>query len=159
MKIGYPERIVVLLALMALPVGVQAQLSFTTNNGAITITGFSGSGAVVIPDTTNGRPVVSIQNSAFFGNTAITSIIIPDSVTNIGGGICFGCSGLTNVTVGNGVIAIGNGTFYSCGNLATFTIALPSPTIYLPVAANWRPSRFPGTSPVSASLRSINAPA
>ena len=39
------------LLILATPVAVQAQFSYTTNSGAITITGYTGSGgAVVIPD-------------------------------------------------------------------------------------------------------------
>jgi Tfp pilus assembly pilus retraction ATPase PilT len=43
------------LLLLMLPGVVQAQFNFTTNNGAITIIGYTGSGgAVTIPDTING---------------------------------------------------------------------------------------------------------
>jgi len=38
-----------------------AQFTYTTNNGAITITGYTGSGgAVTIPSIINGYPVVTI---------------------------------------------------------------------------------------------------
>ena len=44
-----------LLLLLTLPAVVQAQFTFVTNNGALTITGYTGpGGAVIIPDTTNG---------------------------------------------------------------------------------------------------------
>jgi len=59
-----------------------------TNNGAITITRYIGSGgavAVVIPDTTNGYPVTTIGTYAFLNNTNVTSVTIPNSVTSIGG--------------------------------------------------------------------------
>ena len=49
-----------------LPAVAQAQLKYTTNSGAITITGCSGSGgAVEIPSTINGYPVTSINKEAF----------------------------------------------------------------------------------------------
>jgi len=42
-----------------------AQLACTTNNGSITITGYTGSdSAVIIPATTNGLPVTSIVSPA-----------------------------------------------------------------------------------------------
>jgi len=48
-----------------MPAAVQAQFTYTTNNGTITITGYAGSGgvgAVTIPGTINGLPVTSIGN-------------------------------------------------------------------------------------------------
>ena len=51
-------RLVPLLLLLALPTAVQAQFTLTTNGGALTITGYTGSGGtVVIPSATNGLPV------------------------------------------------------------------------------------------------------
>ena len=45
---------------------VEAQFNYTTTNGTITITGYTGSGgAVTIPDTINGLPVTSIGDWAF----------------------------------------------------------------------------------------------
>ena len=59
-------KLLPLLLLLTLPATVQAQFIFTTNNGAITITGYTGAGgAVTIPDMTNGYPVTSIGNQAF----------------------------------------------------------------------------------------------
>jgi hypothetical protein len=50
-----------LLLLFALPAVVQAQFNYTTNNGTITITGYTGPGGdVTIPSATNGLPVTSI---------------------------------------------------------------------------------------------------
>ena len=55
-----------MLSLLALPVVVQAQFTFTTNNGAITITGYTGTGGdVTIPSSTNGYPVTVIGSGAF----------------------------------------------------------------------------------------------
>ena len=76
-----------MLLLLTLPAAVQAQFNFTTNNGAITITGYTGSGgAVNIPSTTNGYPVTSIVSCQFRSLSSITAVTIPDSVTNIGFG-------------------------------------------------------------------------
>jgi hypothetical protein len=89
-----------LLLLWTLPAVVQAQFNYTTNNGTITITGYTGpGGAVVIPDTINGRPVTRIGDNAFYNKTSLTSITIPNSVTNIGNGAFFYCTGLSAITV------------------------------------------------------------
>src|SRR5882672_2601425 len=77
-----------LLLLLSLPVAMQAQWSYTTNNGTITITGYTGPGGTVnIPGTINNLPVTKIGDNAFnvfLGNTSPTSVTMPDSVTSIG---------------------------------------------------------------------------
>jgi hypothetical protein len=59
-------RLLALSLLLALPTLVQAQFLDTTNNGEITITGYSGAGgAVTIPGTIGGLPVTNIGLGAF----------------------------------------------------------------------------------------------
>ena len=60
-------------SLLLLPAVVQAQLTFTTNNGAITITGYTGNPTVLnIPNTTNGLPVTRIGQNAFISRNSLT---------------------------------------------------------------------------------------
>lgn len=112
----------VLLAAL-LPGGVNAQFSYTVNNNAVTITAYNGpAGAVDVPSTIIGLPVVSIQHWAFdpyyTGNSAnVTSVAIPDSVTNIDFEAFEYCNTLTNVSFGAGVIGIGSGAFTFCDGL------------------------------------------
>ena len=98
LKTTWAARLLPLLLALALPAAVQAQYNFTTNNGAITITGYTGAGGgVMIPGTIFGLPVVSIGVGAF-QNSGLTSVTIPSSVTSIGSW-ALGCSGLTAITV------------------------------------------------------------
>jgi BspA type Leucine rich repeat region (6 copies) len=119
-------------ALLTLPPVVQAQFTYTTTNGTITITGYTGSGgAVTIPDTINGLPVTSIANGlvipmgepagAFSECGSLTSVTVGNGVTNIGDYAFYECFSLTNITIGNGVTRIGDGTFKLCG-LTSVTI-------------------------------------
>jgi hypothetical protein len=106
------------VAFLALPVAVHAQFTYITNNGAITITGYTGSGGnVTIPATINGLPVTSIGDEAFSGSPLI-SVTIPDSVTSIGDGAFYNCESLTSVTIPDSVTSIGYSAFYLCYNLA-----------------------------------------
>ena len=57
------------------------------------------SGAVAIPAEIDGRPVVDITAAAFAGNTAVTSVSIPGSVTNVADGAFAGCTGLKTVAL------------------------------------------------------------
>src|SRR5271154_1133786 len=94
------QNLFIALAWLALPALVQAQFTFTTNNGAITITGYNTAAGldVVIPAMTNGYPVTSIGDYAFAGS-GITNVTIPNSVTNIGVAVFEYCSSLTSINV------------------------------------------------------------
>jgi hypothetical protein len=103
------------LLLLWFPVLARAQFDYTTNNGTIAITGYTGSnGDVTIPSSITGLPVTSIGNAAFTVYPSLTSIIIPDSVTSIGQGAFTGC-GLTNVTIPNSITNIGSFAFEMSG--------------------------------------------
>ena len=91
-------RLLPLVLLLTLPAVVQAQFNYTTNNGTITITGYTGpGGAVDIPSTINGLPVNVIGDGAFQYNTSLTSVTIPNSVTSIWNFAFFSCTNLTGV--------------------------------------------------------------
>ncbi len=124
----------------------QAQFDYTTNNGTITITKYTGQGgAVTIPDTISGLPVAtigtnafyrcdsltnitigtsvtSIENSAFSSCHSLINVTIPNSLCSIGIYAFFWCSSLTNMTIPNGVTNIGSGAFSQCSNLSKITI-------------------------------------
>ena len=51
---------------------------------------------------------------AFRGCTALKSVVIPDSVENIGDNCFYGCTSLENVTIGKGVVNLGRGSFNEC---------------------------------------------
>src|ERR1017187_10829800 len=85
-------------ALLALSNKAQAQFTFTTNNGALALTGYTGSDrAVTIPAITNGLSVVSIGNWAFKSNSNLVSLTIPASVTNYAAFAFSYCTNLTAV--------------------------------------------------------------
>jgi len=102
------------LLLLAAPAS-QAQFTYLTNNGAITITSYTGGGGpVVIPATITDLPVTDIGTNAFDGSD-VTSVTIPDSVTNIGDFAFGGCGGLGSITIPNSVISLGADAFYTTG--------------------------------------------
>jgi hypothetical protein len=112
-----------LALLLALPAVVQAQFSYETNNGKITITGYTGpGGAVTIPETINGLPVTSIGGYAFYYCTSLTSVTIPNSVTSIGSYAFCDCSSLSSVTIGTNVTRIADRAFNWCTRLTSVVI-------------------------------------
>jgi len=95
--------------------------TYTTNSdNTITITGYAGpGGAVIIPSTINGLPLISIGTNAFYNCTSLTSVTIPSSVTNIGDSAFASSASLTNIyfqgnapTLGVSVFAGDNATVY-----------------------------------------------
>lgn len=74
--------------------------TFDFNLTTGTITKYNGTDTVVvIPSKINGVTVTTIGTDAFFGLN-ITSVTIPDSVTEIGANAFAGCTNLTSVTYG-----------------------------------------------------------
>ena len=111
-----------LLLLLALPAAAQAQFTCTTNNGAITITQYTGpGGAVIIPATINDLPVTGIGYEAFLGSS-LTSVTIPDSVISLGDSAFENCYSLTNVVIPDSVTSIGELAFNECTSLNGVTI-------------------------------------
>ena len=58
-----------------------------------------------------------IGENVFKNKTTITSVVIPDCVTSIGGEAFAKCENLTSVTIPNSVTSIGNEAFANCENL------------------------------------------
>jgi hypothetical protein len=107
---------------LALPMMSNAQFTYVTNNGTIAITGYTGDGgAVTVPETIDGFPVTSIERLAFSG-TAVTSVILPNTVTNIGPDAFFLCTSMTSIVLPEGLKTIQRSAFYSCFSLESITI-------------------------------------
>lgn len=74
--------------------------TYTTANGAITLTGYSGpGGALSIPSTLNGLPVTGIGANAFKAVGSLTSVTIPAGITSIGLRAFAACPNLTTIAV------------------------------------------------------------
>jgi len=77
--------------------------------------------AVVIPEKIQSLPVREIGQGAF-RDSKITSVVIPNLVTNIRESAFNGCKSLATVTIGESVAMIEEYAFYSCENLTSVTI-------------------------------------
>ena len=61
-------------------------------------------------------------HNLYVNGTLVTDLLIPNSVTSIGGYTFYGCSSLTNVTISNSVTSIGDHAFNGCGSMTSVTI-------------------------------------
>ena len=106
-RVGELLRLFLILLLPALSPG--QDFTCMTNNGTITITGYTSSGDdVTIPDTINGLPVTAIGGHYdFYGNWF---------------GAFHECTSLANVTVGCNVTSIWDSAFSTCVSLKTITV-------------------------------------
>ena len=80
-----------------------SDLTFTLNEDgksySVSDCNTSATGKMVIPSTYNGLPIDTIGNYAFSGCTSLTSVTIPDSITNIGSEAFFNCTNLEAVYI------------------------------------------------------------
>ena len=76
---------------------------FIQDDGSVIISSADVSGDVVIPSELAGKKVTAISEGAFFKSTAITSVVIPDTVETIGLYAFADCTELSSITVGKNV--------------------------------------------------------
>ena len=84
-------------------------------------------GHVEIPSTVTYRGttyrVVHIGAYAFACCDALTSVVIPSTVTSIGNGAFADCSSLISINIPKDVTSIGEGAFSYCGSLSSIVVA------------------------------------
>jgi len=121
--------VIALVAIMATVAPITAagtfgSYSFSLVDGEATIDGYTGvGGAVTIPSSIEGYPVVSIGEDAFYGCTKLTGVTFPDSVTSIGESAFYGCSSLVSLSIPDTVTSLDNSVFADCTGLKQ--LALP----------------------------------
>ena len=105
-------------------IGDSTELALPSNYNSedYTIGANAFNGNTTITSITIPNSVTSIGYSAFYGCTGLTSVTIPNSVTSIGNYAFYNCTGLKSVVIGNSVTSIGNSAFYGCKALTSITI-------------------------------------
>lgn len=106
--------------------GVIIYYKYIKDGSELEVAENSYSGKVNIPEEVtyknNTLKVTSIADQAFWGSN-VTSVSIPNSVTNIGYEAFRNCYRLTSVTMGNGVSRIKGHAFRACEKLASINIS------------------------------------
>lgn len=125
----------------------------------VTITKYTGTeSTVILPSTINSWPVTKIGEDALKDNTTITSVTIPDSVTEIGANAFAGCTNLTSVNYigdwSNLTIQSGNPAVQDAANAPLFDFEFIPPDNTAVIVTNYKyngaaadvtiPSRYQG---------------
>ena len=100
------------------------ELRFFTGLTNITDNAFNGCSSltsITIPNS-----VTEIKQNAFLGN-GLTSIVIPNSVTQVWYSAFYNNTGLTSVTIGSSVSVLGGYCFYGCSSLSAIAFMSDTP--------------------------------
>lgn len=102
------------------------------NEGYI-VTGYNGDRTnLIIPSEYNGLPVKEIAEEAFFKNTTIVRVVIPNTVTTIGKAAFYQSTSIQSIIIPNSVTTIGD---YACRGIKT--IYLESEVVPSGYSATW----------------------
>ena len=107
---------------------------FTVNETGETITGLTATGKtqaeLVIPYEINGVKITTLFSgsdsglpvSILDGNSMITKVVIPKSVTTLGRGAFFSCAHLIDINIPDSVTSIGDNAFVYCSGLTSINL-------------------------------------
>ena len=106
----------------------------TLTDGTLAITGYKGNKTrISIPSSINGKTVARIEGRAFYNNSTIISVSIPNTIKSIGYGdqgygssyrygAFQGCTSLLSITIPDSVETIEKNAFYGCSGLLKLNI-------------------------------------
>lgn len=99
-----------------------SDFAYTAENGEVTITDYTGTREhVLIPSEIGGFPVTALADKAFY-EKHVTTVVVPDSVTEIGD-LCFsGDNYLVSLTLPDGLAELSYGALESCYSLMDFEL-------------------------------------
>ena len=111
-------------------VNPSSDFAYTADGGEVTITDYVGTSEhVLIPDTIDGLPVTALGNRAFYEKT-VTTVVVPDSVTEIGAACFSGDNYLVSLKLPDGLKRLPPASLESCMRLYDFDLPQSLEKIY-----------------------------
>lgn len=112
-----------------------SDFAYTADGGEVTITEYIGeSEHVLIPDTIDGLPVTALADKAFY-EKHVTTVVVPDSVTEIGTACFSGDNYLVSLKLPDGLKRLPPASLESCMRLYDFDMPQSLEKIYSSVFA------------------------
>lgn len=131
-------------------------LIWVSNGSEVRINAYEGTATeVVVSAEINGLPVTRLQEGVFRDCTHVTSITLPDTITEIPDYAFYRCSKLTRVNIPASVTSIGNSAFSECRALQTVT--LPEGLVTLGRNAFGNADELGGMIVLPSTLTSVEA--
>lgn len=107
-----------------------SDFAYTADGGEVTITDYIGTSEhVLIPDTIDGLPVTALGHRAFYEKT-VTTVVVPDSVTEIGAACFSGDNYLVSLKLPDGLKRLPPASLESCMRLYDFDLPQSLEKIY-----------------------------
>lgn len=107
-----------------------SDFAYTAADGEVTITEYIGTSEhVLIPDTIDGLPVTALGHRAFYEKT-VTTVVVPDSVTEIGAACFSGDNYLVSLKLPDGLKRLPPASLESCMRLYDFDLPQSLEKIY-----------------------------
>lgn len=99
-----------------------SDFAYAADGGEVTITDYIGTSEhVLIPDAIDGLPVTALGHRAFYEKT-VTTVVVPDSVTEIGEACFSGDNYLVSLTLPDGLAELPPIALESCYSLMDFEL-------------------------------------
>lgn len=107
-----------------------SDFAYTAADGEVTITEYIGTSEhVLIPDTIDGLPVTALGHRAFYEKT-VTTVVVPDRVTEIGAACFSGDNYLVSLKLPDGLKRLPPASLESCMRLYDFDLPQSLEKIY-----------------------------
>ena len=102
----------------------QTGITYAIDGEVAYVTGYSGnpSSEVYVCSTYQGKPVTYVKAEAFIPNSSIKKVVLPESVTELKGGVFLNCYDLEYVDMRGVTKMSGNNNFLNCDKLTTVII-------------------------------------
>lgn len=105
-------------------------LVWVSNGAEVRINAYEGTATeVVVPAEINGLPVTQLQTGVFRECKNLTSVTLPDTITEIPDNAFYKCTKLTSVSIPASVTRIGYAAFEGCTSMTS--VDIPSGVTYI----------------------------